>query len=191
MIVAYSDGERLSSEKLAQSTLRIEIFAQLESGSTVSLPDIVALPMDKHLTSADLKDNEWNDSRRYPAEYADIPSMERYWEEGVLYFKFDVPPRVSELTLRAFYEDEEGESMQAKMKAIQYYSPAKKYISVRTKSADVEVGEFAVFHVKTNFILQRFQYMVRWYLILIFLSIGTIFKISFSEAVYVMPLRPN
>ncbi|PNF42789.1 hypothetical protein B7P43_G13621 [Cryptotermes secundus] len=116
--------------------------------------------MDKHLTSANLGDNEWNGSRRYTAEYADILSVERYWKEGVLYFKFDVPPKVLELTLRAFYEDSEGESMQAKINIMQHYSPSKKYISVRTNSADVEVGEFAVFHVKTNFILQRFQYMV-------------------------------
>lgn len=182
--MTYSDGEHLSSEKLSQSTLRIEIFAQFESGSTVSLPNIVALPMEGHLTSADVEDREQNGSRGYTVEYADILSVERYWEEGVLYFKFDVPPRVSELTLRAFYEDEEGERMQAQIKAIQYYSPAKKYISVNTKSADVEVGEFAVFHVKTNFILEKFQYMVRWYLVLISFS-------SFSEAVYIMPLRPN
>lgn len=161
VVVAYNDGEHLSTEKLAQSTLRIEIFAQFENGSTLSLPDIVALPMEKHLTSANLEENEWNGSRRYTAEYADILSVERYWKEGVLYFKFDVPPKVSELTLRAFYEDSEGESMQAKIKAMQHYSPSKKYISVRSDSADAEVGEFAVFHVKTNFILQRFQYMVR------------------------------
>lgn len=161
MIVAYSDGERLSSETLAQSTLRIEILAQFESGSIVSLPDIVALPMDKLSISTDTEDNEWNGGRSYATEYADILSVERYWEEGILYFKFDVPPKVSELTLRAFYEDADGGNVQAKMKAIQHYSPNKKYMSVRSSSADAEVGEFAVFHVKTNFILQTFQYVVR------------------------------
>jgi len=160
VIVAYRDGERLSSEKLAQSTLRIEIVAQFEGGSPVSLPDIVALPMDNLLISSDLEDNEWSGGRGYATEYADILSVERYWEEGIFYFKFDVPPKVSELTLKAFYEDAEGDSIQAKMKAIQHYSPNKKYMSVRTSSANAEVGEFAVFHVKTNFILQAFQYIV-------------------------------
>lgn len=161
VIVAYSKGGRLSGEKLAQSTLRMEVIAQFESGSTVSLPDILALPMDKHQILAE-EDNEWNGGGRYMAtEYADISSAERYWEEGVLYFKFDIPHKVSELTLRAFYEDAEGESAQAEMKAIQHYSPHNKYISVRTSSANAEAGEFAVFHVKTNFILQSFQYVVR------------------------------
>lgn len=161
MIVAYSDGEHLSSEMLAQSTLRIEILAQFESGSTVSLPDIVALPVDKHFISTNLEDHEWNSGRSYATQYADILSVERYWEEGILYFKFNVPPEVSELTLRAFYENAEGGNVQAKMKAIQHYSPSKKYMSVRSSSAYAEVGEFAVFHVKTNFILQTFQYVVR------------------------------
>jgi hypothetical protein len=160
VIVAYHDGERLSSEKLAESTLRIEIVAQFESGSTLSLPDIVALPADKHRITADVEDTEWNRDRKYTIEYADIVSVERYWEEGVLYFKFHVPPKVLELTLRAFYEDEEGESVQAKFKAIQHYSPTKKYMSVRTSSIGSEAGEFATFHVKTNFILQSFKYMV-------------------------------
>ena len=160
MIVAYHDGERLSSEKLAQSTLRIKIIAQFESGSTLSLPDIVALPEDKHRITADVEDNEWNTGRKYTIEYADIGSVERYWEEGVLYFKFHVPPKVSELILTAFYEDEEGESVQAKIKAIQHYSPTKKYMSVRTSSIDSEVGEFATFHVQTNFIVQSFKYVV-------------------------------
>ena len=160
MIVAYRDGEHLSSEKLAQSTLRIEIMAQFEGGSTLSLPDIVALPVDKHRITADLEDNEWNAGRKYTTEYADIVSIQRYWEEGVLYFKFQVPPKVSELILTALYEDEEGESVQAKIRAIQHYSPSKKYMSVRTSSFDSEAGEFATFHVKTNFILQSFKYVV-------------------------------
>lgn len=161
MIVTYHDGEHLSGEKLAHSTLRIEIVAEFESGSTLSLPDILALPADKRRITADVEDNEWNTGRKYTVEYADIVSVERYWEEGVLYFKFHVPPKVLELTLRAFYEDDEGESVQAKIKAIQHYSPTKKYMSVRTSSTDSEAGEFATFHVKTNFILQSFKYMVR------------------------------
>jgi hypothetical protein len=163
VIVAYHDGERLSSEKLAQSTLRIEIMAQFDSGSTLNLPDIVALPTDKHKITADVEDYEWNTGRKYATEYADMLSVERYWEEGVLYFKFQVPPKVSQLMLAAFYEDEEGESVQAKIRAIQHYSPTKKYMSVRTSSFDSEAGEFATFHVKTNFILQSFKYMVRWH----------------------------
>lgn len=160
MIVAYRDGEHLSSEKLAQSTLRIEIMAQFEGGSTLSLPDIVALPVDKHRITDDMEDNEWNTGRKYTIEYADIVSVQRYWEEGVLYFKFQVPPKVSELILTAFYADEEGESVQVKIRAIQHYSPSKKYMSVRTSSFDSEAGEFATFHVKTNFILQSFKYVV-------------------------------
>jgi hypothetical protein len=160
VIIAYHDGERVSSEKLAKSTLRIEIAAQFESGSTLSLPDVVALPTGKHRITADMEDNEWNTGEKYTIEYADIVSVERYWEEGVLYFKFEVPPKVSKLTLRALYEDEDGESVQAKIKAIQHYSPTKKYMSVRTSSIDSEAGEFATFHVKTNFILPGFKYMV-------------------------------
>ncbi|KDR15355.1 CD109 antigen [Zootermopsis nevadensis] len=190
VIVAYSDGERLSGETLAQSTLRIEILAQFESGSTVSLPDIVALPVQKQFISTDLEDNEWNGGRSYGTEYADVLSMERYWEEGILYFKFDVPPKVSELTLRAFYEDAEGGNVQAKMKATQHYSPNKKYMSVRSSSTNAEVGEFAVFHVKTNFILQSFQYVVLTKGLLLFADKQTV-ESPGSTTTFALPIDQN
>ncbi|KAJ4443778.1 hypothetical protein ANN_05556 [Periplaneta americana] len=160
VIVAYNDKERISRKKLTHSSLRIEINAQFEGGSNTQLPEIVALPKGHYLISNEVEDQEWNGNKKYTTEYADVLSVERYRNEGILYFKFEVPPKVSELTLRAFYEDAEGENAQAKMKAVQYYSPRRKYINVRSSTNDAEAGEFAVFHVKTNFLIDSFQYMV-------------------------------
>ncbi|PSN51286.1 hypothetical protein C0J52_05303, partial [Blattella germanica] len=131
-----------------------------EGGSNVNLPDIVALPKGEHIMLPnEIDDNDWN-GHGFTVEYADMLSVERYRNEGVLYFKFDVPPKVSEINLRAYYQDSEGGSAHAKMKAIQYFSPFRKYISVRSSSHNAEAGEFAVFHVKTNFRLESFHYMI-------------------------------
>ena len=158
--MAYRDKEKLSEEKLEASTLRIEITAQYESGSSTNLPEIVVLPKDENEIPNENDDSEWNGRNKFTTEYADVTSAERYREEGILYFKFEVPPKVSEITLRGYYQDSEGDSAQAEKKVMQFFSPQRKFLRVWTSTHDAEADEYAVFHVKTNFRLESFQYMV-------------------------------
>ncbi|KAK8389963.1 hypothetical protein O3P69_012881 [Scylla paramamosain] len=86
--------------------------------------------------------------------------FEKYREKGVFHFTVDVPETASGLSLTAAYQDDEGDTASASAQGIAYYSPKKQYIGVEMSSKGVTVGEFVVFHVRSNFNMDSFNYLV-------------------------------
>ncbi|XP_063236923.1 thioester-containing protein 1 allele S1-like [Bacillus rossius redtenbacheri] len=150
--VDHDDGEPLSEERLAGSSLEVRALARLQSGGSRELPLARGSPRDPGLPAA---------------AAADDPVSLRYRREGLLYFRIDVPADASELLLTARYEDagaagaEGGSSPpEARLAAVRHSSPRGRYLSVRTSSPLPRPNEFAVFHVKANFRLSEFHYLV-------------------------------
>ncbi|KAJ8867275.1 hypothetical protein PR048_031074, partial [Dryococelus australis] len=141
----YNDDERLSEEKLASSKLTILTTAQLEGGGSTQLPIVHTTRQDTDLPELSMEDN---------------PTVQRYLQEGILYYRIDVPAGTSKLLLTARYEDAEGISSKARLTVVKYFSPHNKYLSVRTSTPLPQPQEFAVFHVKANFHLSEFHYLV-------------------------------
>ncbi|XP_068210039.1 CD109 antigen-like [Palaemon carinicauda] len=83
-----------------------------------------------------------------------------YREKGVFHFVVDVPDKTASLTLTANYEDDEGSIAAASAEALAHYSKKEQYIGVETSSKEVSVGEFVVFHVRSNFNMESFNYLI-------------------------------
>ncbi|KAK3858623.1 hypothetical protein Pcinc_035182 [Petrolisthes cinctipes] len=86
--------------------------------------------------------------------------FQKYREKGVFHFTVHVPDKTARLTLTASYQDDEGSLAGATAQGIAYYSPRKQYIGVEISSKGVTVGEFVVFHVRSNFNMESFNYLV-------------------------------
>ncbi|XP_050698378.1 CD109 antigen-like isoform X1 [Eriocheir sinensis] len=86
--------------------------------------------------------------------------FEKYREKGVFHFTMDVPEKASQLVLTAAYQDDDGSMASASAQALAYYSPHKQYIGVESSSTGVSVDEFVVFHVRSNFNMESFNYVV-------------------------------
>ena len=46
--------------------------------------------------------------------------------------------------------------------AIAYYSPKKRYIQVTTSTDEAFIGQFVVLHVRSNFYIPSFYFVVRF-----------------------------
>lgn len=153
--VAYEDKEKMSSDTLMKSRLRIQIEMTLNSGETVKLPDIVAGrgfedPMDEeNAVEVELKE-----------KFVDRLSHEYFINEGVLRFNFETSKSADKIKIKASFMVEEGESTEANIAAVQYVSIKNKFINVFSSSTNLQVDEYAILHVKANFILDSFQYIV-------------------------------
>ncbi|XP_069938701.1 CD109 antigen [Cherax quadricarinatus] len=86
--------------------------------------------------------------------------FQKYREKGVFHFTVDVPDKTAGLTLTASYQDDSGSVASASAQAIAYYSSKKQYIGVETSSKEVTVGDFVVFHVRSNFNMDSFHYLI-------------------------------
>ncbi|XP_042213472.1 CD109 antigen-like [Homarus americanus] len=86
--------------------------------------------------------------------------FQKYREKGVFHFTVDVPDKTAKLTLTASYQDDLGSIASANAQAIAFYSSKKQYIGVETSSKGVTVGEFVVFHVRSNFNIDSFHYLI-------------------------------
>ncbi|XP_063601843.1 CD109 antigen-like [Penaeus indicus] len=86
--------------------------------------------------------------------------FQKYREKGVYHFVVDVPEKTASLSLTASYQDDSGSIAAASATAIAYYSPRKLYIGVETSSKEASVGEFVVFHVRSNFNMESFHYLI-------------------------------
>ena len=94
-------------------------------------------------------------------KYAKEKSFDEYRKTGVHRFSFDVPEGTEELFLNANYIDSKNpRTTQAETTAYASYGPKDKHIHVRSSSKNIAVGEYAVFHVKSNFPMPYFDWII-------------------------------
>ncbi|XP_050713228.1 CD109 antigen-like isoform X2 [Eriocheir sinensis] len=86
--------------------------------------------------------------------------FQKYREKGVFHFTLNVPEKTAQLTLVATYMDGYGDAASATAQGLAYYSPRRQYITVGTSNKGVRLGEFVVFHVRSNFNMDSFNYLV-------------------------------
>ncbi|KAK7085756.1 hypothetical protein SK128_008452, partial [Halocaridina rubra] len=86
--------------------------------------------------------------------------FQKYREKGVFHFTVDVPDKTAGLQLTASYQDDDGSVAGASATAIAQYSRYKQYIGVETSSKEVSVGDFVIFHVRSNFHMESFNYLI-------------------------------
>lgn len=87
-------------------------------------------------------------------------SFVRYHKDGILEFTFEVPKGAVSLQVHANYVDAEESSASASIGGVPVHSPKGRYLHVTTSTLTATVGEFAIFHIRANFPMDWFQYMV-------------------------------
>ena len=106
-------------------------------------------------------DAEKNTEFLYQGQYAKEKSYEEYRRTGVHRFKFDVPERVEELYMTAHFTDTTTQTQTtAETTAYGSYGPQDRHIHVRSSNRDIQVGKYVVFHVKSNFPLKHFDWII-------------------------------
>ncbi len=93
--------------------------------------------------------------------YAREQEYEEYRKTGVHRIKLDIPEKTLELKLVANFQDvSQGGKAFAETTMYAAYAPLDRHIHVTSSSRTISVGEYVVFHVKSNFALPYFDWMV-------------------------------
>ena len=80
--------------------------------------------------------------------------------DGVLNFKVDVPIDSEEVRIIAKLETEDYGQVQSSAYAYKTHTNNEHYIHVRSSTKHIAVGEYVVFHVKTSFPFEVFDWVV-------------------------------
>ncbi|KAF8770010.1 CD109 antigen like protein [Argiope bruennichi] len=67
---------------------------------------------------------------------------------------------VQSLLLEARYADESGERARTSLLVYASYTPTHRHLQVTTSTRDAKVGEYIIFHVRADYYVQQFYYMV-------------------------------
>ena len=92
--------------------------------------------------------------------YAKEKSYEEYRSTGVHRIHLDIPENTDELKLVAYYKDESAGAANAETTAYAAYAPLDRHIHVRSSNRKISVGKYVVFHVKSNFALTYFDWII-------------------------------
>ncbi|XP_035214873.1 CD109 antigen-like isoform X2 [Stegodyphus dumicola] len=125
----------------------------------VSYHDLVPLPPEK-LTSSKVV--------IYPlvitgAGRREMPEKELHFNgEGVIEILLDTPQNAEKLIIQAYYEDDNDRETNAKteLTVLAQYGHKDRLLQISTSTKKAQAGEYAVFHVRTNFYLKSFDYLV-------------------------------
>ncbi|GIY90987.1 hypothetical protein CDAR_123091 [Caerostris darwini] len=125
----------------------------------VSYSDLVPLSREKLVTSNVIV-NPIITTRNGRRELQQI--VVPFGTDGVAEVLMDTPKNAEKLTLRAYYEDmhDLDARSRAELTVLPMYSRKDRYLQVSTSTKRAQAGEYAVFHVWTNFHLKTFDYLV-------------------------------
>lgn len=67
---------------------------------------------------------------------------------------------ISQMRVHAYFKDTYGERAQAELLMIAHNSPNNHHMKVSTSTHNPQVGKYLIIHVRTNFYIESFNYMV-------------------------------
>ncbi|KAK7083291.1 hypothetical protein SK128_010002 [Halocaridina rubra] len=171
--VSYDDLEPLEENRLRTSTLIISPSIVSTSGSTDNLPKIVVEPKKEdplpwkefstmrrqNVTKQDLLRFDEERTTRLLQELAYKSTFARYYKEGIFEFSIDIPKEAVSLLLSVTYQDAMS-SASGVAKGVSFHSPNNQYLHITSSTPEAVVGTNAIFHVRSNFPMKKFQYMI-------------------------------
>lgn len=151
----------------------------MDSGGRQNLPEI-KIPA-KNDTKIEYMRDDWdeNDVARMMQPYLDGLEFRSFRSTGIHHFKLmvfskcqiftnrihnlglmQIPKKAAKLEIQATYTAPDGKIESAELKAERHFSPSARYISVSTSTEMARPGEYAIFHVVANFVVENFNYLV-------------------------------
>ncbi|XP_066953727.1 LOW QUALITY PROTEIN: CD109 antigen-like [Macrobrachium rosenbergii] len=185
--VRYADGEPIDPKSLSLSSVVITATVTTTKGTTLTLPQTIipTTSMDQQgrletLLQMGGKAQGWVDEVNVAADEVWVGSnpvwvekeieellanysREQYFSEyrhkGIFRFHFEMPEDASTMRIDVVYSDSEHQAA-ATAHAYSYYSHRNQYIQVSSSTDEARVGEFSVFHVRSNFRVTKFVYLI-------------------------------
>lgn len=105
-------------------------------------------------------DDVENNTQLLMEMFAREKSYEEYRKTGVHRFRLEIPPKTDQLKLVAYYRDLDQGSAYAETRAFAAYSPLDRYIHISSSNRKISVGQYVIFHVKSNFAVAFFDWMI-------------------------------
>ncbi|KAM7353925.1 macroglobulin complement-related [Cochliomyia hominivorax] len=143
LALEYHDGSPLDENLLKQGIMEINGFVESKSGGRRDWPlkRLHMLPQSPGIweVKIDLRHDLQLDDRLQSREFLN---------------------GVSQMRLQAQYIDPRGERVQTELLLLAHYSPRNQHIKVTTSTEKPVVGEYIIFHIRTNFFLEDFHYLI-------------------------------
>lgn len=64
------------------------------------------------------------------------------------------------IRVNAYFRDINGDQATGELQLWAHYSPRNKHLKVETSSVQAKVGEFIIFHIRANYYIEKFNYLV-------------------------------
>ncbi|EEC04468.1 conserved hypothetical protein [Ixodes scapularis] len=162
--VTYHDLVKLPEEKLKESNITLSFTGQ---GGGGGLNDIETPPNEKGMATVEITPPEGTEKiviRVNTNQYI-VPSykVKNCHSSCCIHF----------IALQAKYRDKE-DVVETEALAVAQLSPGKKFIQISTSTSNGVAGEYAIFHVRTNFYIKFFHYLV--------ISKGTVLQAGVQKA---------
>ena len=74
--------------------------------------------------------------------------------------KFSVPKDANTMKISATYKDGDGDNVVTELRGISFYSANEMYVNVASSTEQGQLGENAIFHLRSNFAFQVYSYVV-------------------------------
>ncbi|XP_030384832.1 CD109 antigen [Scaptodrosophila lebanonensis] len=159
LVVEYHDGSPIDPQLLRQGLMEVSGFVESKSGGRRDWP-LQRLQMSQQTEGVwevkiDLRNDLQLDERPQAREFLN----------GITTMRLQAVFRVvNESTLfRGAYEstrDSRGEPVQTELLLVSHYSPRNQHIKITTSTEKPVVGEYIIFHIRTNFFLEEFNYLI-------------------------------
>ncbi|KAL1110500.1 hypothetical protein AAG570_008028 [Ranatra chinensis] len=143
--VSYHDGSPLSENKLKYSRMEISADIVMKSRGRRSL-DLKTIPMSTEYHGI------WELTIDLHSELSKYISSGKRANE--------IFNDIESMKITAYFKDSLGMRAQNDLILNSHYSPNNHNIKVGTSTKQAKVGEYIVFHVQTNFFIERFEYLI-------------------------------
>ncbi|GFQ90018.1 pregnancy zone protein, partial [Trichonephila clavata] len=113
--------------------------------------------------------------------------------DGVVEVVVETPKNAEKIIIRAYYEDlsELDSRTRAELTVLSVYSRKDRYLQISTSTKRAQAGEYAVFHVMTNFYLKSFDYLVVAKGIIVQSGTEKVYGMLHSITTFSVPVSPE
>lgn len=143
LVVEYHDGSPIDESLLRQAVMDVTGFVESKSGGRREWPatrlQMSAASPGIWAVKVDIRNDLQLDDRPQSRDFLN---------------------GVEHMRLQASFTDPRGERAQTELLMVSHYSPRNQHIKVSTSTDTPVVGEYIIFHIRTNFYLEDFNYLI-------------------------------
>lgn len=140
--VGFHDGSPLDIERLRSGTMEVTTSVEMGGGGRRDVPNkLLEMSIDSPgiwVYKIDLKSEMKIEG----------PSALKQLNE------------ISAIRVNARFNDRYGADASADLLFVAHYSPRNKHIKVETSTTKAKVGEFIIFHIRANYYIEKFNYLI-------------------------------